>query len=248
MDRVTIQAPHPSALSFFFFFFFISNLGWVTGPGWPEPGKPYPNIYIVSFLQELPPSPCYCTRAVATPPDTTVTGIVANQHRRPYLSVGFGCQIWPGCALRPGQIWQCPAQPHNGRIWPYAGLVWPRAAVMSGPGCAAAAWVGHARRPGRAPQPWLAARLSVLACRRAAANLAVQCAAAILRRCRWPIGACGRYSRPLWLSTSGTASMRGGTTTLPLPLQNLNGRCLFLKLKKKYTETINLALIPLLEI
>jgi len=38
--------------------------------------------------------------------------------------------------------------------------------------------------------------------------------------------------------------MHGGTTTslavVPLPLQNFNGRCLFFKLKKKYTETTNI--------
>jgi len=69
--------------------------------------------------------PCYCTRAVATPPDTTVTGTVANQHRRPYLSVGFGRQIWPGCALRqPDLAWLRAA------AWSY--LAVPCSAALAG--------------------------------------------------------------------------------------------------------------------
>jgi len=58
-------------------------------------------------------------------------------------------------------------------------------------------------------------------------------------------------SHPLRLSTSGTASMRGGTTTslaiVPLPIQYSNGKCIFYKLNKN-TKTINMALIRQLEI
>jgi len=58
---------------------------------------------------------------VATPPDTTVAGTVANQHRRQYLAVWLGRQIWPGCALRPPDlVWPCSAAARSGLAAHYA--------------------------------------------------------------------------------------------------------------------------------
>lgn len=72
-------------------------------------------------------------------------------------------------------------------------------------------------------------------------DLVLQCAAATLMADAYQgvsASACERYSRPLQLSTSGTASMCRATTTslamVSLHVQYSNGGCIFFKLKKKY--------------